>query len=86
MGQALIFVMDAFAEIPGDVSRICEHHCPRPRADSRLVLLYNGDPIKRTKRMYIQRTQKAWGYRAHRGWARLLLDRPRDLISHGPRG
>ena len=36
--------------------------------------------------MYIQRTQKAWGYRAHRGWARLLLDRPRDLISHGPRG
>ena len=31
-----------------------------------------------------QRTQKAWGHTAHRGWARLLLDRARDLIIHGP--
>ena len=34
--------------------------------------------------MYRQRTQKAWGHTAHRGWARLLLDRARDLIIHGP--
>ena len=27
---------------------------------------------------------KAWGHTAHRGWARLLLDRARDLIIHGP--
>jgi len=27
--------------------------------------------------------QKAWGHTAHRGWARLLLDRARDLIIHG---
>ena len=25
----------------------------------------------------------AWGHTAHRGWARLLLDRARDLIIHG---
>ena len=34
--------------------------------------------------MYRQRTQKAWGHTAHRSWARLLLDRARDLIIHGP--
>ena len=34
--------------------------------------------------MYRQRTQKVWGHTAHRGWARLLLDRARDLITHGP--
>ena len=28
--------------------------------------------------------QKAWGHTAHRGWARLLLDRARDLLIHGP--
>ena len=30
------------------------------------------------------RIQKARGHTAHRGWARLLLDRARDLIIHGP--
>ena len=39
---------------------------------------------KRTKGMYRKRIQKAWGHTAHRGWARLLLDRARDLIIHGP--
>ena len=34
--------------------------------------------------MYRQRNQKAWGLTAHRGWARLLLNRARDLITHGP--
>ena len=31
-----------------------------------------------------ERIQKAWGHTAHRGWARLLLNRARDLIIHGP--
>jgi hypothetical protein len=35
--------------------------------------------------MYKQRIREAWGHAAHRGWARLLLDRRRDLINHGPR-
>ena len=34
--------------------------------------------------MYRQRTQKAWGHTAHRGWARLFLDRARDLITNDP--
>ena len=32
----------------------------------------------------LHQNQKAWGHTAHRGWARLLLDRARDLIIHGP--
>jgi len=31
----------------------------------------------------MKRIQKAWGHKAHRGYARFLLDRARDLI-HGP--
>ena len=38
---------------------------------------------KRTNGMYRQRIQKARGHTAHHGWARLLLDRARDLIIHG---
>ena len=32
--------------------------------------------------MYRQRIQKTRGHTAHRGWARLLLNRARDLITH----
>ena len=52
------------------------HHRTRPGADPRLVL--------QRRCMYRQRTQKALGHTAHRGWARLLLNRARDLITHGP--
>jgi len=71
-GRVLIFVMGAFAEMPEDVSRICDitaHDLAWTH-----VSYYNND-AKRTKGMYKQRTQKAWGHTVHRGWARLLLDR-----------
>ena len=45
---------------------------------------YYNDDSKRTKGMYRKRTQKAWGHTAHHGWACLLFDRARDLITHGP--
>ena len=80
-GRVLVFVVGAFAEMPEDVSRICDiiaHDLARTH-----VLYYNSD-AKRTKGMYRQRIQKAWGHTAHRGWARLLLIRARDLIIHGP--
>ena len=80
-GRVLVFVMGASAEMPEDVSRICEitaHDLARTH-----VSYYNDDP-KRTKGMYMQRIQKAWGHTAHRGWARLLLNRARDLIIHDP--
>jgi len=73
--------MGAFAEMSEDVSRICgiiTHDLARTHVS------YYDDDAKRTKGIYRQRTQKAWGHTAHRGWARLLLNRARDLIIHGP--
>jgi len=70
--------MGAFAEMSGDLSRIYDiiaHDLARIP-----VSYYNGD-AKRTKGMYRQRIQKARGHTAHRGRARLLLDRARDLKS-----
>ena len=80
-GRVLVFVMSAFAEMPGDVSRICgiiAHDLARTQA------FYYSGSAKRTKGTYMQRTQKAWGHTAHRGWARLLLGRARSLVIHGP--
>ena len=80
-GRVLVFVVGAFAEMSEDVSRICDiiaHDLARTH-----VSYYNSD-TKRTKGMYRQRIQKARGHTAHRDWARLLLDRARDLITHGP--
>ena len=80
-GWGLVFVMGAFAEMSGDVSRICNiiaHDLARTHVS------YYNDDAKRTKGMYRQRIQKVWGHMAHRGWARLLLNRARDLIIHGP--
>ena len=51
---------------------------------ARTHVSYYNDDAKRIKGMYRQRIQKAWGHTAHRGWARLLLNRARDLIIHGP--
>ena len=80
-GRVLVFGMGAFAEVPDDVSRICgiiAHELARTHVS------YYSDDAKRTKGMYRQRIQKDRGHTAHRGWARLLLDRARDLITHGP--
>ena len=51
---------------------------------ARTHVSYYNDDAKRTKGMYRQRIQKAWVHTVHRGWARLLLNRARDLIIHGP--
>ena len=76
----MVFVMGAFAEMSDDVSRICDiiaHKLARTHVS------YYNDGAKRTKGMYRQRIQKAWGHAAHRGWARLLLDLTRGLVIHG---
>ena len=65
-GRVLVFVVGAFAEMPEDVSRICDifaHDLARTHVS------YYNDDAKRTKGMYRQRIQKAWGHMAHRGWA-----------------
>ena len=81
VGWVLVFVVGAFAEMSEDVSRICDiiaHDLARTHVS------YYNDDSRRTKGMCRQRIQKAWGHTAHRGWARLLLNRARGLIIHGP--
>jgi len=80
-GRVLVFVMGAFAEMPEDVSHIFGIIASDL---ARTHVSYYNDDTKRTKGMYKQRIQKAWGHTAHRDWARLFLDRARDLIIHGP--
>ena len=56
----LVFVMGAFGEMSGDVRRICDiiaHEL------ARILVSYHSDDAKRTKGMYRQRIQKAWGTR-----------------------
>ena len=80
-GRVLVFVVGAFAEMSEDVSRICDiitHDLARTHVS------YYNDDTKRTKGTYRQRIQKAWRHTAHRGWARLIHNRARDLIIHGP--
>ena len=76
----MVFVMGAFGEMSGDVSRICDIIANEL---ARIHVAYHNDDAKRTKGMYRQCIQKALGHTAHRGWARLLLGRTRGLIIHG---
>ena len=73
--------MGAFAEMPGDVSRIC---AITAQDLARIHVSYYTDDAERSKGMCRHRTQKAWGHTAHHGCARLLLGRARDLIIQGP--
>ena len=80
-GRVLVFVVGAFTEMSEDVSRICDitaHDL------ARTPVSYYNDDAKHTKGMCRQRIQKALGHTAHRGWARLLLNRARDIIIHDP--
>jgi len=64
-GRVLVFVVGASAEMPEDLSRICDiiaHDLARTHVS------YYNDDAERTKGMYRQRIQKAWGHTAHRGW------------------
>ena len=77
-GRVLVFVLGAFAEMPGDVSRICDiiaHELAWTHVS------YYNDDAKRTKCMYRQRIQKAWGHTAHRGWAVSSSTAPRTSSS-----
>ena len=62
-GRVLVFVVGAFAEMPEDVSRICDitaHDLARTHVS------YYNDDAKRTKGMYRQRIQKAGAHGAPR--------------------
>ena len=55
-GQVLVFVMGAFAEMSGDVSRICDIIAHELAGTH--VSYYNGD-AKRIRGMYRQRIRRA---------------------------
>ena len=63
-GRVLVFVVGVFAEMSEDVSRICDiiaHDLARTHVS------YYNDDAKRTKGIYRQCIQKAWGHTAVRG-------------------
>ena len=72
--------MGAFAGMSGDVSRICDI----------IAMNWRGSTSRTTTTMLSApractgSASSRFGQTAHRGWARLLLDRARDLIIHGP--
>jgi hypothetical protein len=80
-GDVLVTVVGAFAEMSSDMERIVDFIATALAADH--IRLYD-ESAKQAKGMFKQRIRKSLGHAAHRGWARLLLDRRRDLIIHGP--
>ena len=80
-GRVLVPVVGAFAEMSSDTELIADLIATALAADH---IQFYSESAKQAKGMFKQRIRKAWGHTAHRGWARLLLDRRRDLIM--PRG
>ena len=62
-GRVLVFTMGAFAEMSGDVGRICDIIA---NDLARTHVPYYSDDAKRTKGMYRQRIQESWSHTAHR--------------------
>ena len=77
----LVPVVGAFAEMSPDTELIADLIAAALAAEH--VQFYS-ESAKQAKGIFKQRVRRAWGHTAHRGWARLLLDRRRDLIIHGP--
>jgi hypothetical protein len=75
-------VIGAFAEMSPDVEALADVTAPALAADYTQFFFTSA---VEAKGMYKQRTRAAWSHAANRGWARLLHDRRRDPIVHGPR-
>ena len=58
--------------------------CKKKKALLLTYLSYYGDRGSKTVKAYYRRVlYRAWGLTAHRGWARLMLDRRRLVLSDG---
>jgi hypothetical protein len=77
-----VSVVCAFAEMSSDVGALADVIASALAADH---IQFFSTGAMEAKGMYKQRIRRAWGHAAHRGWARLLLDRRKDLIVHRPR-
>ena len=80
--RVLVPVIGAFVEMSSDVEALADITTSALAADH---IQFFSTSAAEAKGVYKQRIRTAWGHAAHRGWARLLLDRRRDLIVHGPR-
>ena len=77
----LVPIIGAFAEMPSGVGALADVTASALSADH---IQFLSTSAAEAKGMYKQRIRAVWGHAAHRGWARLLLDRRRDFIVHGP--
>ena len=76
-GRVLIPVVGAFAEMSTDAHAIAEL-CASLQA-GQYCASHKSQP-EAVKGMFKRRIYRTWGMKMHQGWARLLHDRPRDLV------
>jgi hypothetical protein len=76
-GEVLVPVIGAFAEMSGDVHILADFVAS---AQAELYCARFDEEPKVAKGVFKQRLYREWGHTAHRGWARLLLDRREELI------
>ena len=79
--RVLVPVIGAFAGVSPNVEALADVTALALAADH---VHFFSTGAEEAKGMYKQRNRTAWGHAAHRGWARLLLGRCRDLIVYGP--
>ena len=80
--RVLVPAVGAFAEMPSDVEALAGVIASALAAGH--IQFFSTSAVE-AKGMYKQHIRAAWGPAAHQGLARLLLDRRRDLVVHGPR-
>ena len=77
-----VAVIAAFPDMSSDMEALAGATAPALAADH--IQFFSTSAVE-AKGIYKQRIRTAWGHAAHRGWARLLLDRRRGIVVHGPR-
>jgi hypothetical protein len=78
-GNVAGLVTGAYGEMSGAVHDLADLIATELAADH--LQFFDIDP-KACKSMFLQQVRRSWGLAAHRGWAKLLLDRTRDLVEH----
>ena len=72
-GRVIWPVVGAFAEIPSDVQMIAKAVAEELALER--FRIYGGKTLKVVKGFFLNQLYRSWGLTAHRGWARLILDR-----------
>jgi hypothetical protein len=84
-GRVVAPVVGAFGEMSSDAYAIADLVASLLAAEHSSFF---NEKASEAKGMFLQRIYRSWGLTAHLGWARLLLDRSRDLVqlpeSRGP--